>query len=299
MSGVSSSTDSKFHVILSDTAQCYEEGNVASLDPAAPKLLVLGADSAEKVIVQVRAALERITAAGSTSEGAEDEFARLLLATVAAEKGTAPKFALCLVCAATTLKKELELAASGVATAAATGRDYASVAGSCFSPMPRRSGQVAFMYGDGSSPYIGLGRDLHRLVPQVHEFVQRCTTAMWSAKHDTWNARGVVAEQMEADSAAFEKRTVDMFRSGVYHSVCFTHVARELLGLSPAHAFGLSLGEAAAYFAFDEVRSAPTSSPASFTDRFLQTLLRFPRSSRDLRSTTGQFEAERRGAAQP
>ena len=111
------------------------------------------------------------------------------------------------------------------------------------------------MYGDGSSPYIGLGRDLHRIAPSVHEFVQRSTTAMWGAKHDTWNPRGVLHEAMEADGKAFEKRTVDMFRSGVYHAVCFTHVARELLHVRPTHAFGLSLGEAAAYFAFDETNS--------------------------------------------
>ena len=55
------------------------------------------------------------------------------------------------------------------------------------------------MYGDGSSPYSGLGRDLHRIAPSVHEFVQRSTTAMWGAKHDTWNPRGVLQEAMEAD----------------------------------------------------------------------------------------------------
>ena len=47
-------------------------------------------------------------------------------------------------------------------SAAQSGRDYLSPAGSFFAPQPLRSGNVAFMYGDGSSPYIGLGRDLHR-----------------------------------------------------------------------------------------------------------------------------------------
>ena len=60
---------------------------------------------------------------------------------------------------------------------------------------------------------------------------------------------------MEADGKAFEKRTVDMFRSAVYHAVCFTYVARELMHVQPTHAFGLSLGEAATYFAFDEANS--------------------------------------------
>ena len=114
---------------------------MATLDPATPKLLVLGGESPEALIVATRAALERL---GHKETDAEAEFGALLLATVAAEKAAAaPRFALCLVCSAATLKKELELAANGVATAAATGRPYASVAGSCFSPKPTRSKQVA------------------------------------------------------------------------------------------------------------------------------------------------------------
>ena len=128
-------------MLLSDAAQQYEEHNVATLDPAAPKLLVLGGESPEAIIVASRAALERL---GHKETEAEAEFGALLLATVAAEKAAAaPRFALCLVCSAATLKKELELAANGVAAAAATGRPYASVAGSCFSPEPTRSKQAA------------------------------------------------------------------------------------------------------------------------------------------------------------
>ena len=110
-------------------------------NPNPNQLLVLGGESPEALIVATRAALERL---GNKETDAEAEFGALLLATVAAEKAAAaPRFALCLVCSAATLKKELELAANGVATAAATGRPYASVAGSCFSPKPTRSKQVA------------------------------------------------------------------------------------------------------------------------------------------------------------
>ena len=93
-------------MLLSDAAQQYEEHNVATLDPAAPKLLVLGGESPEAIIVASRAALERL---GHKETEAEAEFGALLLATVAAEKAAAaPRFALCLVCSAATLKKELQ-----------------------------------------------------------------------------------------------------------------------------------------------------------------------------------------------
>ena len=75
--------------------------NVATLDPATPKLLVLGGESPEALIVATRAALERL---GHKETDAKAEFGALLLATVAAEKAAAaPRFALCLVCT----KKEL------------------------------------------------------------------------------------------------------------------------------------------------------------------------------------------------
>ena len=57
VSGVASTApDSKFHVLLSDAAQCYEEHNVLTLDEAQPKLLALYADSADGVARAVDAA---------------------------------------------------------------------------------------------------------------------------------------------------------------------------------------------------------------------------------------------------
>ena len=65
-------------MLLSDAAQQYEEHNVATLDPAAPKLLVLGGESPEAIIVASRAALERL---GHREAEAEAEYGALLLAT--------------------------------------------------------------------------------------------------------------------------------------------------------------------------------------------------------------------------
>jgi len=256
VSGVSATAPgSNFHIVLSDRAGSYETENVVSLDAAAPKLLLFGAASVPALSEALAASL----AAATAKKGAEQtEFARLLLATVEAEAAGTPgsyPLRLCLVASAATLTKELERAAKGVSTAAATGRDYASPAGSFFTPKPLASSNVAFMYGDGSSPYVGLGKDVHRIAPSLHEFVQKTTTAMWSEKHDTWNPRAIQKAAMGDEGSTFEKRTVDMFRAGVFYSVCFTHVARELLRITPTAAFGLSMGEAAMFFAFDEANS--------------------------------------------
>ncbi|KAL3920228.1 MAG: hypothetical protein SGPRY_005332 [Prymnesium sp.] len=241
VSGVScTAPDSKFHV-----------HNVVSTDKAAPKLITLRADSHEGIKQAISAARSKL------SRGPADAtFASLLLDSVKEERDhRRSQYALCLVATASQLAKELDLAATGVPTAIASGRDYTSPSGSFFSPQPMRSSKVAFMYGDGSSPYFGLGQGIHRVAPSLHDFVQQSTTSMWSMKHDTWNPRAVTAQGVEAESIDFEKHTVDMFRSGVYHSVCFTHIARELLKIEPRAAFGLSLGEASMFFAFDKSNS--------------------------------------------
>ena len=251
VSGVAGTApDSKFSVLLSDAAHCYEENNVISLDADAPKLVTLGGESIDAVQAAVRASLGRLEGDDAATE---DELAKLLLATVASEKAREQRpFTLCLITTAAGLKRELERASKGVQQASASGKEWSSPAGSYFTPRPRHSPNVAFMYGDGSSPYAALGEDMHRIAPRLHEFVQRATTAMWSKKLDTWNPRTVEPAAAEEEGAQFEKRTVDMFRAGVYHAVCFTHVARNLLKIAPKTAFGLSLGEASMLFSFDE-----------------------------------------------
>ena len=91
----------------------HEEENVESLDPAAPKLLVIAAGSADAVTGAVKAMLAR---AYESAEAATAEFYALLHTTISAGASRAP-FALCMVASESSLIKELELAAKGVAVA--------------------------------------------------------------------------------------------------------------------------------------------------------------------------------------
>jgi len=268
VSGVAtSSPGSKFHVLLSDGGECFEPHSVVSLDPAAPKLLTIRAATPEAVQAAVFASSERIVASGSdaaVASAAAVEFASLLESTVESTVGTGtaqfvlPEFVLCLVTSPTKLLKELELAAKSILLAVANGKDYTSPAGSYFTPAPLRSDRVAFVYGDGSSPYPGLGGGMHRLAPGTHEFVQRATTDMWTNSDEVWHPRAVDAAELKAKEKEMPSQQVELFRSGVYHSTCFTAIAREVLGIKPRAAFGLSMGEVAMLFAFDE-RNSKTS----------------------------------------
>ena len=89
----------------------------------------------------------------------------------------------------------------------------------------------------------------------MHEVVHEKTTEMWSTTDEAWNTREVLQTQMKHAEEKFVHRTVDMFRSGVFHSTMFTAIARDVLGIKPKAAFGLSMGEVATLFAFSNANS--------------------------------------------
>jgi len=248
VSGVAASAPgSAFHVLLSDVPACHETHNVLSLDPAAPKLVTLRASTAGEIVAAVEASLARIEAAAGSADA---EFGLLLHQTVVAEASAAPLLTLCLVTTAAKLATELKHAAKGVGISIRVGKDYTSPSGSFFTPSPMRSDRVAFMYGDGASPYAGFDAGLHRIAPGLHETVEKGTTDMWARSDEAWNPRAVSLDELGDKSAAFDKDQVEMFRGGVYHAFCNTAVAREVLGVAPRAACGLSLGEVSMLFAF-------------------------------------------------
>jgi acyl transferase domain-containing protein len=178
---------------------------------------------------------------GRAAADPEQEFQALLSQTVRAE-GIAPAsgVVLCLISTAAGLCKELQQAAKGVRRSVDTGTDWSSVGGSYFTPQPLASDRVAFVFGDGDAPYAGLGRQLHRVFPGLCEVVHAKTTDMWAMSDAAWNVREVVDTIARAEDASPQ---VDKFHSGVFHSVCFTALAQQVLGVQPKAACGLSLGE--------------------------------------------------------
>eukprot|EP00939_MAST-03C_sp_MAST-3C-sp1_P002650 g2650.t1 len=148
--------------------------------------------------------------------------------------------ALCLVASPETFDAERRRALQGLKSrASATDEPWRSPAGSYFTPDPLRSSNVAFVYGDGSAPYEGLGEELHRMYPTLHDIMESKTKT--------------TPRPMTPSTSQ-----IDVFRNGVYWSVCFTEIAKGLLGLnpSPSSSFGLSLGEISMLFAFSNSNCA-------------------------------------------
>ena len=262
VSGVAQDGQSCYNVVMSDVQGTHEDQNKMSLDDKVSKLIIIRGNTIEQLkqrVVQLRA---DCSAENNDVKGeCPLTYHQLIKATVELEQtssSTNNALTLCVVTTAMKLQRELKSAERGLEKCQNSNNnktEWTSPSGSYFTTEPIRSDRIAFVYGDGASPYYGLGRDLNRLVPSLHEIVNEKTTEMWSVGDEAWNTRQVDKSKMEQYANDFSSQTVDLFRSGVYHSVCHTSIARDILGIAPKCAFGLSMGEVAMLFAFSNANS--------------------------------------------
>lgn len=149
---------------------------------------------------------------------------------------------------------ELTIARSGIVQALNSGRDWVTPLGSCFSPRPLGPrGQVAFVYPGAFSSYLGLGRDLLQLFPQLHallaeRFGDPLTVSGARRLYPRCRQRlgepqlAVLTKELQADA-------LTMIASGTSFALLFTSVMRDAFGLQPAMACGYSMGESSMYWA--------------------------------------------------
>lgn len=233
-----------FHIVMSDFH--HETHNRVGLAPLDPKLVLIRGADAAGLLAEIEASVAR------AQKDSTKEMVALLQNTL---EGKPSKLVLSLVTTVAGLLADLQKAVAAVGRSLQSGVDWTSPSGSFFTPQPLKSDRVAFVYGDGASPYVGLGQQLHRIYPGLHEVIHNKTTDMWTVTDESWNGREVTKEGMEARKANFLVRQVDMFRSGVFHAVCFTSLVRDIVDLHPRAAFGLSMGEVSMFFAFSQFNS--------------------------------------------
>jgi PfaB family protein len=146
------------------------------------------------------------------------------------------------------LRQEIEKAKAGLPLAFSKGSDWKTPLGSYFTPQPLGAqAPVAFVYPGAFNSYVGLGRELFRLFPGLHDsFARRI-----SEPGEALNQKLLYPRQLEKltqdQSEALEERLqadqVGMVLSGSSFAVLFTTVMRDYFKLQPAAAFGYSLGE--------------------------------------------------------
>lgn len=146
------------------------------------------------------------------------------------------------------LTREITAAFTGITKAFNTGEDWLTPQGSYFTPNPLgSSGGVAYVYPPALSSYIGIGRDLFRLFPQVHD--DPALKSLYSLVADVSqlvfprSLNKLTLRQLET----LEKQLLDdsraIFETDMTFAKLITLIIRDRFQVQPQFAFGYSLGE--------------------------------------------------------
>ncbi|MEW2402039.1 beta-ketoacyl synthase N-terminal-like domain-containing protein [Streptomyces sp. NPDC046862] len=152
------------------------------------------------------------------------------------------------------LTRQLELAVRDVPAAHAEGREWATPAGSFFTPRPiGPDGRVALVYPGAFNSYPGLGTDLFRAFPGLLDRFERQAARparmlraaqLYPRTREALDRRALMRiEERLGDDVPF------MLATGTSFAILYTALVREVLGITAHGGFGYSLGESSMLFA--------------------------------------------------
>jgi PfaB family protein len=143
------------------------------------------------------------------------------------------------------LLAELERAQSGLPGALESGRDWQTPNGSFFTPQPLGpQAGIAFVYPGAFGTYVGMGREVFYLFPQLHDALLEVSDDPGKTINETvifpQKLTPSLKEQLQEE---LNGNPTEMISSGVCFSHLFTVILRDIFKLEPQSAFGYSLGE--------------------------------------------------------
>jgi len=166
------------------------------------------------------------------------------------------------------LQREIERARKGITRAFAGGKDWHTPRGSCFTINPlagsgqaeegaeqaeEGTGTVAFVYPGAFNSYIGLGQELYRLSPWLHERLGESTSNLARSTGDKSlyprSMSKLKKEQLNERQEALIEDALTTMESGLAFSIASTQILRHEFGIQPDAAFGYSLGESSMIWA--------------------------------------------------
>lgn len=172
------------------------------------------------------------------------------------------------------LAAELARAKESLENSLATGKDWQTPAGSFFTPDPLGPDEkIAFVYPGAFGTYVGMGREIFDLFPQLIEAMLVLTDDPARAiNEEVIFPHTEDSNETKALQAVLDQSPTMMISSGICFSYLYTVILKDLLGVSPDAAFGYSLGENSMMFATgiwsqaDGMRTSLETSPI-FHDR--------------------------------
>ena len=216
------------------------------------------------------------------------------------------------------LLKEIRSAQSGIETAFAQQKEWRTPKGSFFTPVPVNelatdkqaadteltNNNVSFLYPGIGATYIGLGRDLFHLFPEIHQDVADLADDIGaSLKDKLLNPRTIVRpsfKELKQLDLNLRGNLADIAEAGVGFACVFTKVFENVFKVKADYATGYSMGEVSMYAALGAwqqpgLMSARLANSDTFNERLCGDLLTLrehwglPKST-DLTATNNQAE---------
>ncbi|MEW6995739.1 PfaB family protein [Colwelliaceae bacterium MEBiC 14330] len=208
---------------------------------------------------------------------------------------TRAEYSLVLLCESTEeLLKEIVLAREGVAIAfsqqSESQNEWRTPKGSYFTAKPINklnvnqslSNNVCFLYPGIGATYLGLGRDLLHLFPEIHQDVANLADDIGASLKDCLlNPRTIVRpsfEQLKLLDLKLRASLADIAEAGVGFACVFTKIFEEVFKLKADFAAGYSMGEVSMYAALGAwqqpgLMSARLANSSTFNERLCGDLL--------------------------
>lgn len=229
------------HLILSEEINQIERSS-QYLAEMPYYLFTIAADDRSSLLTQIIALQQSITDGYSISQLANDYFQKY-------QQYKQSTYALAILSRhQEELKREVERAIQGVKIAFATGKEWQTPLGSYFTVNPQgKKGHVAFVYPGSFTSYIGLGRNIFRLFPQLHNDVVIKSVYNRVANIEKIlyprSINKLLKRQLESIEQTLIDDPVSMLESEVGIAGLMTAILKNYFQIQSPYAFGYSLGE--------------------------------------------------------
>ncbi|MDB9311358.1 PfaB family protein [Aphanizomenon sp. CS-733/32] len=229
------------HLILSEEINQIERSS-QYLAEMPYYLFTIAADDRSSLLTQIIALQQSLTDGYSISQLANDYFQKY-------QQYKQSTYALAILSRhPEELKREVERAVQGVKIAFATGKDWQTPLGSYFTVNPQgKKGHVAFVYPGSFTSYIGLGRNIFRLFPQLHNDVIIKSVYNRVANIEKILYPRSINKLLKRQLESIEKKLIDdpvsMLESEVGIAGLMTAILKNYFQIKSPYSFGYSLGE--------------------------------------------------------
>ncbi|WP_114327691.1 PfaB family protein [Candidatus Colwellia aromaticivorans] len=158
------------------------------------------------------------------------------------------------------LIKEIQLAKAGIVSALSpdnANNEWRTPKGSYFSATPvnadKNTNNVTFLYPGIGATYVGLGRDLFHLFPEIHQDVANLADDIGASLKDRLlNPRTIIRPDFKALKQLdlnLRGNLADIAEAGVGFACVFTKVFENVFNVKADYATGYSMGEVSMYAA--------------------------------------------------